>query len=78
MACFRKRIPGQSRGSEEFLRNNPEDRSKAAGLLKKLKGRYKGILQYDITKNDARVWYRVDRKENLVMIKYAGNHPDKY
>ena len=47
-------------------------------ILKKLKGPYKGILQYDITKDDARVWYRVDKKENLVIIKYAGHHPDKH
>ena len=62
----------------KFLQNNPEDRRKEVGILKKLKGKYKGILQYDITKNDARVWYRVNRKEKLVVIKYAGHHPDKY
>ena len=63
---------------KKFLINNPEDRRKALGILKKLHGRHKGTLQYDITKNDARVWYFVDRKEKLVLIKYAGHHPDKY
>jgi mRNA-degrading endonuclease RelE of RelBE toxin-antitoxin system len=61
---------------KEFLKNNPEDRNKAIGILKKLHGRFKGILQYDITKDDARVWYRVDRIKKLVVIKYAGHHPD--
>jgi mRNA-degrading endonuclease RelE of RelBE toxin-antitoxin system len=61
---------------KEFLRNNPEDRTKAMGILKKLKGPFKGIIQYDITKDDARVWYRVNRKERTVVIKYAGHHPD--
>ena len=76
--ALEKEFPERVADCKEFLCNNPEDRSKAIGILKKLKGRYKGILQYDITKNDARVWYRVDRKENLVIIKYAGHHPDKY
>jgi mRNA-degrading endonuclease RelE of RelBE toxin-antitoxin system len=61
---------------KEFLKNNPEDRNQAVGKLKKLKGKYKGILQYDITKDDARVWYRVDRKSKQVIIKYAGHHPN--
>lgn len=76
--ALEKEFPERVADCKEFLCNNPEDRSKAIGILKKLKGRYKEILQYDITKDDARVWYRVDRKENLVIIKYAGHHPDKY
>jgi len=71
-------FPDRVAGCREFLINNPEDRRKAIGILKKLQGRHKGILQYDITKDDARVWYCVDRKERLVIIKYAGHHPDKY
>ena len=62
----------------KFLQNNPENRMEAIGILKKLKGRHKGILQYDITKNDARVWYVVDKKNKVVSIRYAGHHPDKY
>ena len=73
-----KEFPERVAECRDFLRNHPEDRSKAIGILKKLRGRYLGILQYDITKDDARVWYRVDRKERLVIIKYAGHHPDKY
>ena len=58
------------------MENNPEDRRKAVGILKKLKPPHKGILQYDITKDDYRVWYRVDRGNSQVIIKYAGSHPD--
>ncbi len=75
-----KEYPKRVADCKEFLCNNPEDRREAIGILKKLRGRYArmGILQYDITKNDARVWYRVYRKERLVIIIYAGHHPDKY
>ena len=76
--ALEREFPERVAECKEFLCNNPEDRSKAVGILKKLHGRYKGILQYDITKDDARVWYRVDRKEKLVIITYAGHHPDKY
>jgi mRNA-degrading endonuclease RelE of RelBE toxin-antitoxin system len=71
-----KEYPDKVADCKEFLKNNPEDRGSALGLLKKLKGRFKGILQYDITKDDARVWYRVDRTNRQVIIKYAGHHPD--
>lgn len=70
-------FPEKMRDCIEFLKNNPEDRNKAVGLLKKLKGNFqnKRLLQYDISKDDARVIYRVDRKNKLVVIKYAGHHP---
>jgi len=73
---LKSQFPEKMRDCELFLRKNPEDRSKALGLLKKLKGPFKGILQYDITKDDYRVWYAVDKKNNKVVIKYAGPHPD--
>lgn len=69
-------FPDRMRRCKEFLRNNPEDRTKAIGILKKLKAPYKGILQYDITKDNYRVWYRVNKEDNTVIIKYAGAHPD--
>ena len=70
-------FPEKMRDCKEFLRNNPEDRTKAIGILKKLKGIYKEkvILQYDITKDDARVIYKVDKKNRQVIIKHAGHHP---
>jgi mRNA-degrading endonuclease RelE of RelBE toxin-antitoxin system len=76
--ALEKEFPERVADCKRFLKNNPEDRSQALGILKKLRGRFLGILQYDITKDDARVWYRVNRKERLVIIKYAGHHPDKY
>lgn len=72
---LKEKFPDRMKTCESFLINNPEDRSKAIGILKKLRGRYKGILQYDITKDDYRVWYRVNRNDNTVVIAYAGSHP---
>ena len=69
-------FPDRVEECKDFLRDNPEDRTQAIGILKKLKGRYKGILQYDITKDDARVWSLVNRKNHTVIIKYAGHHPN--
>jgi len=74
-STLKEKSPDRMKVCENFLINNPEDRSKAIGILKKLKGPYKGILQYDITKDDYRVWYRIDRNNRIVVIKYAGHHP---
>lgn len=74
--ALEQEFPDRVKDCKDFLRDNPEDRTKATGKLKKLQGKYKGILQYDITKDDARVWYRVDRKEQIVFIRYAGHHPN--
>ena len=76
--ALEEEFPERMSVCKDFLRNNPEDRTRAVGILKKLKGIYKekGILQYDITKDDARVIYHVDKKENTVVVKYAGHHPD--
>lgn len=71
-------LPNFMQECREYLEQTPEDRLKSNNRLKKLKGRYKGILQYDVTKNDARVWYIVDRENRCVVIKRAGHHPDKY
>lgn len=76
--ALEQEFPERMRDCKNFLRSNPEDRTKAIGILKKLKGIYKekGILQYDITKDDARVIYRVNEREHTVIIKYAGHHPN--
>jgi hypothetical protein len=44
------------------------------GKVKKLKGKLKGLLQYDVNYSD-RVWYWVDRENNVVWVEYAGPHP---
>lgn len=74
--ALKELFPERMDECEHFLTNNPEDRSKVIGILKKLRGRHKGTLQYDITKDDYRVWYWVNKKDNTVIIKYAGAHPD--
>jgi mRNA-degrading endonuclease RelE of RelBE toxin-antitoxin system len=70
-----QKFPERIEACRRFLENNPEDRRKAVGILKKLHPPYEGILQYDITKDNYRVWYRVDREKRIVIIKYAGAHP---
>ena len=67
-------IPDAVKRCREFLENSPEDRLRSGGKLKKLKGKLKGILQYDIT-DSARVQYRVDRKQAIVYVEYIGYHP---
>ena len=69
-------FPERMKQCKNFLRNNPEDRTQAVGILKKLTGLYKGILQYDLTKDNYRIWYRVNREDFTVVIKYAGPHPN--
>jgi mRNA-degrading endonuclease RelE of RelBE toxin-antitoxin system len=69
-------FPDRMQECKEFLRNNPEDRSKALGKLKKLKGSREKILQYDVTKDEYRVWYKVNKRDKIVVIKYAGAHPE--
>jgi len=70
-----KEVPAAMERCMKFLKKSPESRLESGGKLKKLKGRrFKGILQYDIT-DEARVWYRVDRKQHIVKIEYVGHHP---
>ena len=43
--ALEQEFPDRMNDCKDFLINNPEDRTKAIGILKKLKGVYKGILQ---------------------------------
>jgi len=67
-------IPEAMERCKAFLRETPGDRLKARGKLKKLRGKLKGILQYDIT-DEARVHYRIDQKARVVYVEYVGHHP---
>ncbi len=71
---FESEIPEAMERCRQFLLNNPEDRLKSGGKLKKLKGKSAGTLQYDIT-DEARVWYVVDKPNHIVRIRYVGHHP---
>ncbi len=55
-----------------FLQTTPELR--VPGKVKKLKGKLKGLLQYDVTFSD-RIQYWVDKGQSVVWIEYAGSHP---
>ena len=64
-----------------FLQTSPERR--IPGKVKKLKGKLKGLLQYDVNYSD-RVQYWVDKESaypiagngiGIVWVEYAGPHP---
>lgn len=55
-----------------FLQSTPEQR--VPGKVKKLKGRLRGLLQYDVNYSD-RVQYWVDKESGVVWVEYAGAHP---
>ena len=56
----------------QFLRTTPARR--VPGKVKKLKGKLKGLLQYDVNYSD-RVQYWLDKENNVVWVEYAGPHP---
>jgi len=72
-----EQLPDKMAELKRFLQENPKDRLKAAGKLKKMKGRLKGFLQYGITDSN-RVWYEVDSDEKAVYVRYIGAHPSSY
>jgi mRNA-degrading endonuclease RelE of RelBE toxin-antitoxin system len=57
---------------EDHLALKPLER--IPGKTKALRGRYRGILQWDID-NSFRLHYRVNSSERLVEILYIGPHP---
>jgi mRNA-degrading endonuclease RelE of RelBE toxin-antitoxin system len=71
-AKLEKNLPGGLGDCKKFLQENPLNRLKSNGKLKKLKGSRDGTLQYDIDEGN-RVWYKVDNKQHIVEIKYIGN-----
>ena len=59
---------------KKFLQRSPANRLQSGGKLKKLQGKHKGKLQYDID-DSHRVWYEVDKKKRIITVKYIGSHP---
>jgi mRNA-degrading endonuclease RelE of RelBE toxin-antitoxin system len=57
-----------------FLKKQPDNLRVTNGKAKKLKGRLKQYIQYDVTYSH-RVWYRIDKKNGAVIVDYAGPHP---
>lgn len=55
-----------------FLENTPELR--LPGKVKKLRGKWKGLLQYDVNYGD-RIHYWVNKGNATVYVEYAGPHP---
>lgn len=69
---IRARDPEGAAEALHFLRTTPEQR--ISGKVKKLRGKLKGLLQYDVNYRD-RVQYWVDREDETVWVEYAGPHP---
>ncbi len=59
---------------KELLKKYPDNLRVTNGKAKKLKGRLKNYYQYDVTYNE-RVRYRVDKKNRIVYVDYAGPQP---
>lgn len=66
------RDPNAAAETLHFLQNTPEMR--IPGKVKKLRGKLRGLLQYDVNYSD-RVQYWVDRERGIVWVEYAGPHP---
>ena len=66
--------PGQMAELKQLLKHYPDNLRPTNGKAKKLKGRLKEYYQYDVTYSD-RVRYRVDKKNRIVYVDYAGPHP---
>ncbi len=56
----------------QFLTATPETR--LPGKVKRLKGKWAGLLQYDVNYSD-RLQYWVDQETHTVWVEYAGPHP---
>jgi mRNA-degrading endonuclease RelE of RelBE toxin-antitoxin system len=57
-----------------LLRTEPDNLRITNGKTKKLKGRLREYLQYDVSFSD-RVRYTINKKRRLVLVEYAGPHP---
>jgi hypothetical protein len=66
--------PEEMEALKHLLKNSPDSLRTTNGKAKKLKGRLKDYIQYDVTYSD-RVWYRIDKKNKSVIVDYAGPHP---
>ena len=66
--------PEEMEDLKHLLKNSPDNLRITNGKAKKLKGRLKDYIQYDVTYGD-RVWYRIDKKNKAVIVEYAGPHP---
>jgi mRNA-degrading endonuclease RelE of RelBE toxin-antitoxin system len=68
--------PRRQRTARQFIASHLKTKplERIPGKVKELRGRYKGIMQFDIDDN-YRLLYRVDRESRTVLILYIGTHP---
>lgn len=66
----------RQRTARRFIANHLRQRplERIPGKVKELRGRYKGVMQFDIDDN-YRLLYRVDKDSRIVSILYIGTHP---
>lgn len=69
-----ERNPEEMQQLKTLLKKYPDNLLATNGKAKKLKGRLKEYIQYDVTFGD-RVRYKIDKKNKLVIVDYAGPHP---
>ena len=71
---LKEQCPAAMERCQEFLANSPTATIKSRGKAKRLKGKLKWLIQYDITDGD-RIRYWVDKEKREVKVEYAGPHP---
>ena len=69
-----EKLPDEMAELKAFLKRQPANTRITNGKAKKLKGRLKEYLQYDMSYSD-RVRYSVDKHRGVVTVVYAGPHP---
>jgi len=67
-------FPAAMERCRQFLEEMPTNFLMSHGKAKRLKGKLKWLLQYDVT-DSARIRYRVDKNDRIVYVEYAGPHP---
>jgi len=67
-----RRDPTGAADAYQHLRTTPA--LHAPGKVKKLRGKWAGLLQYRVNRSD-RLQYWVDEDAGVVYVEYAGPHP---
>jgi len=73
---LKKLQPAHRRNAIEFINEHLRETplKPIPGKIKRLRGRYQGIYQYDLSRGD-RIWWRVEPESHTVYVMYIGPHP---
>ncbi len=72
--ALEEEYPEEMQQIKAFLKQHPTNIHVTNGKAKKLRGRLRGIYQFDVSYTD-RVRYRVDKTNHRVEIVFAKGHP---